>query len=194
MAQKHLLLVALSLCAVLAIGCNRTSKSEVASSPFDDLREQTPSAAALRDLDSIEALAVANAWGRGEKGVTSFVDQQKISFKFSGGESVTVPLPADKMVVAIAPFVENTHPCDIHYMSGCQGEMVGVQVQVTGRAKDGTLVVDDTFTTLDNGFIELWLPRSLEIDLELAADGKRASQTIGTFDDSNTCITTIKLL
>ncbi len=107
---------------------------------------------------------------------------------------MTIPLPDDKMVVAIAPFVESTHPCEIHYMSGCQGEMVGVQVRVTGRAKDGTLLVDDTFTTMDNGFIELWLPRSLEIDLIVEANGKRASETIGTFDDSNTCITTIKLL
>jgi hypothetical protein len=148
----------------------------------------------LKGIDSIEALAIANAWGRGEKGVTSFVNQQLISFEFSGGESVTIPLPDDKMVVAIAPFVESTHPCEIHYMSGCQGEMVGVQVRVTGRAKDGTLLVDDTFTTMDNGFIELWLPRSLEIDLIVEANGKRASETIGTFDDSNTCITTIKLL
>ena len=194
MAQKIILLVALAFCTVLAIGCNSNSKSDVASSPFDELRAQTPSAAALKGLDSIDALAVANAWGRGEKGVTSFVNQQLISFEFSGGDTVTIPLPEDKMVVAIAPFVESTHPCEIHYMSGCQGEMVGVQVQVTGRTKDGTLLVDDTFTTMDNGFIELWLPRSLEIDLEVEANGKRANETIGTFDDSNTCITTIKLL
>ena len=194
MAQHRTLLVALAVCTILAIGCNRNSSSEVASSTFDDLKNQTPSAAELKDLDFMEALAVANAWGRGEKGVTSFVDQRKISFEFSGGESVTVPLPLDKMVVAIAPFIEDTHPCEIHYMSGCQGEMVGVPVQVTGRAKDGTLLVDDTFTTMDNGFIELWLPRSLEIDLEIEAEGKRATETIGTFDDSNTCITTIRLL
>ena len=88
------------------------------------------------------------------------------------------------MVVAVAPYIDETHPCETPYLSGCQGELVGVPVDV----------VDDTVRTMANGFIELWLPRDIEVSISLAARGKLVDGTIGTFTDSRTCITTLQLL
>ena len=72
--------------------------------------------------------------------------------------------------------------------------MVNVPVKVYGRTEDGLVVVDKTISTLDNGFIELWLARDLEIILTLEVDGRRATTTITTNRGSNTCITTMQLL
>ena len=98
------------------------------------------------------------------------------------------------MVVAIAPYLTSTHPCENHYMSGCQGELSNVPVKVYGKTKDGLVVVDKTMTTMDNGFLELWLARDLEIDLTIEMNGKRSTRTITTDKNSNTCITTMQLL
>lgn len=96
--------------------------------------------------------------------------------------------------MALAPYITKTHPCEVHYMSGCQGEMVVAAVNVTVRAADGSMVLDQTMTTLPNGFIELWLPRDQEYRLTVGSGDKKAEGTIGTFADSNTCVTTYQLM
>src|SRR5690606_37552337 len=34
-------------------------------------------------------------------------------------------LPEDEFFVSIAPFINETHPCTNHSLTGCQGELVG---------------------------------------------------------------------
>jgi len=67
-------------------------------------------------------------------------------------------------------------------------------MKMIGTTADGLVVVDTTVTTLDNGFFELWLSRDLAIDLSMEYDGRRTVQRITTNKDSNTCMTTMKLL
>jgi hypothetical protein len=47
--------------------------------------------------------------------------------------------------------------------------------------------------TMSNGFIELWFPRDLEIDLTIVYKEKETRGMITTYSDSNTCITTFQL-
>ncbi len=149
---------------------------------------------ALDGLDARAAMAMANRWGPSTKGVKSFVDTLQVSFAFDNGRKVSIPLPKDQMVVAIAPYLTRTHPCEVHYMSGCQGELADVPVKVKATAGDGTVLVDRTVTTMANGFFELWLPRNQEVRLSVEALGKSAEGTITTYPSSNTCITTLQLL
>ncbi len=79
--------------------------------------------------------------------VTSVVTTQAVNFEFPSGDSASVRLTPDEMFVAIAPYIDQTHRCEIHYMSGCQGELVDVPVDVVARLADGTVVVDDTMRT-----------------------------------------------
>jgi hypothetical protein len=53
--------------------------------------------------------------------------------------------------------------------------------------------VDEDTTMLPNGFIDLWLPRDLQVDLTLKARGLQAIVRVGTSDTDITCITTPKL-
>ncbi len=148
---------------------------------------------ALKGSDAVRAMELANAWGAQGFPVQSFVTPQAVHFRFSNGQQAQVPLPADRMVVAIAPYITRTHPCKVHYMSSCQGELVQIPVRVVVSSTEGKEVFRGTLQTLENGFLELWLPRNQIYRLSLEAMGRRASGLISTFNHSDTCITTLQL-
>ncbi len=152
-----------------------------------------PASYLLEGLDAKEALALANRWQEGKSDVESFVTTEHIQFNFTDGDRVTINLPEDRLVVAIAPYKEKTHSCKVHYMSGCQGELINFPVKVTARQLDGTVLIDKNMQTMSNGFIELWLPRDLEIRLTIDSHKGWSEGIIKTFSDSNTCITTFQL-
>jgi hypothetical protein len=150
-----------------------------------------PSPAALADLDAVAAVELANAWKGAD--VTSFATPQAVHFVFAGGQEVVVPLPADVMLVSVAPYLARTHPCATHYMSGCQGELAGASFHVRAVAEDGSVLIDEVRTAGANGFLDLWLPRGQQVELTFEVDGYRAVGVVSTAADSPTCITTLQL-
>src|SRR5699024_11690022 len=75
---------------------------------------------------------------------------------------------SDEFFVSIAPFVETTHPCTNHSLTGCQGELVEKEFDVYIEDEEGNVVVDETMTSLKNGFIDfLMKSRSEEHTSEL---------------------------
>lgn len=109
------------------------------------------------------------------------------------GKETTFDLPNDEFFVSIAPFVEITHPCAIHSLTGCQGELVEKDFDVYIQDEDGNVVIDETMTSLENGFIDLWLPRDKNFQVKITRDGKTVESNISTFEGDNTCITTMQL-
>ena len=82
-------------------------------------------------------------------------------------------LPEDQFYVSIAPYVDQTHECYYHNLASCQGELVGEDLDVTITSDDGEVLVDETVTTYDNGFVGFWLPRDIEGTIEVEFDGSR---------------------
>jgi hypothetical protein len=78
-------------------------------------------------------------------------------------------------------------------MSSCQGELPEKALYVTAVDQNGNLLVNQTVTTLRNGFFELWLPRERIIDLKIQGFNRVAKGIITTFDASKTCVTTFRL-
>ncbi|MBM4761548.1 hypothetical protein GNT69_04485 [Bacillus sp. B15-48] len=78
-------------------------------------------------------------------------------------------------------------------MTGCQGEMVEEQFNVLIEDSEGNIIIDETLTTLANGFIDLWLPRDETYSVKIEQDGKAAELEISTFEGDDTCITTMQL-
>ena len=78
-------------------------------------------------------------------------------------------------------------------MSSCQGELAEKSFQVSAVDLDGNLLVNETVTTLRNGFFELWLPRKRIIDLKIQGLNRTAQGKISTFDNGKTCVTTFRL-
>lgn len=154
--------------------------------------QASPIPASLEGLTPKQALAKANQW-RGMGGLQSFVTSEAVVFKFPSGQQKRIALPAQQMMIAIAPYINQTHPCNTHYMSGCQGELVGQAVNVLVKNSAGKTVLKRTMRTLSNGFLELWLDRNQTYQVTLNTKGKRVSGTLNTRAGSDTCITTLRL-
>ncbi|MHA6533599.1 CueP family metal-binding protein [Paenibacillus sp. BAC0078] len=112
----------------------------------------------------------------------------------NAGNSSTYDLPADEFFVSIAPYLDKTHPCATHNLVGCQGEMVGQEFSVTIEDSEGNSVLDKkTMKSQPNGFIDLWLPRDKTYHVTIEQDGKKAESELSTFEDNDTCVTTMQL-
>lgn len=124
----------------------------------------------------------------------SITSEQLIVTDNDGNEEAVYDLPEDEFFVSIAPFVQQTHPCEIHSLTGCQGEMVQEEFDVYIETAEGNVVIDETMQTEENGFIDLWLPRDETYTVEIRQDGKEVTSEISTFEDDFTCITTMQLI
>ncbi|HLR43300.1 MAG TPA: CueP family metal-binding protein [Pseudogracilibacillus sp.] len=112
----------------------------------------------------------------------------------SEDETETVyPLPEDEFFVSIAPFINETHPCKDHSLTGCQGELVQESFDVTIEDETGNIVLEDTIQTEKNGFFDLWLPRDQTYNIKMEHDGKNVDAAFSTFEEDGTCITTMQL-
>jgi hypothetical protein len=78
-------------------------------------------------------------------------------------------------------------------MSSCQGELAKKDFSVKAVDEGGSVLIDETVSTMRNGFFELWLPRDRRIGLEIRGLGRKAKGGIETFSKSKTCITTFRL-
>jgi hypothetical protein len=68
-----------------------------------------PAEAKLNNIDAIQAMAIANQWKWSKKDIKSYVTPREVVFKFSNGKVKKIPLPKEKMLVAVAPYVNRTH-------------------------------------------------------------------------------------
>ncbi|MFD1926942.1 CueP family metal-binding protein [Sporosarcina siberiensis] len=108
-------------------------------------------------------------------------------------EVTTYDLPEDEFFVSIAPFINATHPCDIHSLTGCQGELVEEEFNVLIKDSEGNVIFDEKKKTEANGFIDLWLPRDDRFSVIITQGDRETASEISTFDGDNTCITTMQL-
>jgi hypothetical protein len=74
---------------------------------FQDIKK--PADINFEKIDAVEAMAIANEWKWSQKDVKSFVNAREVVFKFSDGKEQKIPLPEEKMIVAVAPYLRKTH-------------------------------------------------------------------------------------
>src|SRR5690625_1726459 len=60
------------------------------------------------------------------------------------------PLPQDEFFVSIAPYIDETHPCTNHSLTGCQGELVEKEFDIFIEDTEGNVVIEDTIKTEEN--------------------------------------------
>jgi len=63
----------------------------------------------LNNVDATQAMAIANQWKWSKKEVKSFITPREVVFKFSNGTVKRIPLPEERMLVAVAPYIKRTH-------------------------------------------------------------------------------------
>jgi hypothetical protein len=76
---------------------------------FPACTAQSSDEARLNNVDAIQAMAIANEWNWSKKEIKSFVTPREVVFEFSKDKVKRIPLPSEKMLVAVAPFINRTH-------------------------------------------------------------------------------------
>ncbi|MGI8471190.1 copper-binding periplasmic metallochaperone CueP [Pectobacterium brasiliense] len=109
-----------------------------------------------------------------------------------GQQQYSYPL-GNKFYLSFAPYIQQTHPCFNHSLSGCQGELTNTAFDVKITDKAGNVIVQKTLSSHQNGFVGVWLPRNIEGTINVTYQGRVASSPFATYDDSQTCMTTLPL-
>jgi hypothetical protein len=65
--------------------------------------------AVLKNVDAIQAMAIANEWKWSKKEVKSYVTAREVVFELTKSKVKKIPLPEEKMLVAVAPYINKTH-------------------------------------------------------------------------------------
>ncbi len=65
--------------------------------------------AVLKGVDAKTALKIANQWKWTKKEIKSYVNTREVVFKFPDGKIKKIPLPDNEIMVAVAPYIKNTH-------------------------------------------------------------------------------------
>ncbi|WP_040948997.1 CueP family metal-binding protein [Gorillibacterium massiliense] len=129
-----------------------------------------------------------------QKAKSASITSNQLIVTRSGSRSVTYELPTNEFFLSIAPYVEKTHPCATHNLVSCRGEMVNEEFKVFIEDIEGNVLIDRSMKSQENGFIDLWLPRDKKYNVTVEQNGKIAKSEISTFDNDDTCITTMHLV
>jgi hypothetical protein len=107
---------------------------------------------------------------------------------------VKMELPSELFYLSIAPYINQTHPCGIHNLVTCKGELQNQEfnVVVTDK-KTNEVIFDDQIKTASNGFLGIWLPKNIEGFITVSNSNLTASTIISTHENDNTCLTTLQL-
>lgn len=109
-----------------------------------------------------------------------------------GQQQFSFPL-GDKFYLSFAPYINQTHPCFNHSLSGCRGELANTPFDVKITDKTGNIILQDKLTSYQNGFIGVWLPRNTEGTIEVSYQGLKATSPFATQVENQTCMTTLQL-
>lgn len=95
--------------------------------------------------------------------------------------------------VAVAPYVDTTHPCTYHAKGSCQAELKNTELRFWLRSTDGAVNRAGIVRTGADGFVEWWLPHNKSYVVTFAYQGLRGTDRFGTFPKDRTCVTTTQL-
>ncbi|KWX77770.1 CueP family metal-binding protein [Paenibacillus jilunlii] len=193
--MRNKVLAAAGIVVVIAMGTymlagtndsKETGKSDTAS-------VETDAQSIKMDTQGLKQMVQSYSM-RTAKAESASISSTQLIVKESDGKSAAYALPADEFFVSIAPYVDQTHPCATHSLTGCQGEMVEEAFNVSVTDADGKVIMDnETVKSQPNGFIDLWLPRDQTYQVTIEHDGKQAESEISTFEQDDTCVTTMQL-
>ncbi|WP_400245755.1 CueP family metal-binding protein [Niallia sp. JL1B1071] len=144
--------------------------------------------------DSIDVKQLVQDYSSGKKSAAAAsISSDTLTVSTLENKELNYHLPKDEFFVSVAPYLIDTHPCAIHNLAGCRGELANKEFAVYIEDRDGNVYVDERLKSQPNGFIDLWLPRNKDYQLTITYNGKTAKTDFTTFKDDNTCITTLPL-
>ena len=143
----------------------------------------------LQDLDITELVLVMDQTTYDLTQINAGITGKELIITDEIGE-FRFALPNDLYYLSFAPYINETHPCANHNLVTCRAELPNQTFDVTITKLDGTVIVNESLTSFDNGFIGIWLEKDIEATIEVQLNGLVASSYISTFETSETCLTT----
>lgn len=175
MKLKHFIVIALTFLALVACSANEDNA-------FEENEEKN-----IKELVNDYSL-------RNIKDQSASITSHELIATDRNGNKASYDLPKEEFFVSIAPYIEQIHPWQIHNLTGCQGELVNKEFDVYIEDIEGNVLVDEKLKSQSNGFIDIWLPRDKEYRIEIKYDDKKVESEFSTFENDNTCITTMQLM
>lgn len=111
----------------------------------------------------------------------------------SGDQELSLEIPEDRFYLSVAPYVDQTHECFNHSLTTCKGQLASRDLRVQVVDDTDKVLVDETRTTFENGFLGLWLPRQIDARLRVTYADQVGEVDFSTDDDAPTCLTTLQL-
>ncbi|MFK5883520.1 MAG: CueP family metal-binding protein [Candidatus Izemoplasma sp.] len=108
-------------------------------------------------------------------------------------KNISLEMPKDEFYISVAPYIDMTHECFFHSPTECRAELSNESFYITLIDLEGNIVLDSYYESLNNGFIDFWLPRDIEGVLSITYGDLTSVKMISTFSGDATCETTFKL-
>ncbi|WP_119696182.1 CueP family metal-binding protein [Microbacterium halotolerans] len=186
----------LAVAALALSGCAAASDAEPATT---DGKTSDSVLLTDHDLDGLDAAQVIERLdtmpvAERPAGLIASVLPDELVLTDDQDREVRMPMPEDEVYVAVAPYREQTHECHFHSLTTCLGELRDADLLVTLTDESGDVLVDETRSSYDNGFVGFWVPRGVEATVTVTYEGSTGSATISTSEpDDATCITGLQL-
>lgn len=151
----------------------------------------------LTDLDAAQVIERLDTMPVAERpaGLLASVQPDTLILRDDSDREARLPMPDDEVYVSVAPFREQTHECHFHSLTTCLGELSDAEIRLTLTGDDGAVLIDETRTTYDNGFVGIWVPRGIDASLTVEHAGRTGTVPVTTRTEQDaTCITTLQLL
>lgn len=150
---------------------------------------------ATKDEQTVDVKQLVQDYSMGKiQNQSASITSHQLIVMGSDKSQVAYDLPGEEFFVSIAPYIKETHPCAIHSLTGCRGEMANEAFQVYIEDEAGNVVLDEPMKSYANGFLDLWLPRNQTYHVEITHGGKTQTEVISTYEGDDTCITTMQLI
>jgi len=111
----------------------------------------------------------------------------------ANGQSVKVDLPSDMFYLSFVPYINTTHPCGIHNLISCRGELKQEEFHVLISDDLGNIIIDEYMESFANGFLGVWIPSNMNGTIFITYQGLIATTLISSFSGDYTCLTTLEL-
>lgn len=142
----------------------------------------------LIGLDVTEIVTKLDIITNEDKGFKSSISATKLTISENGVE-LAYKVPNDLFYLSFAPYINSTHPCGTHSLATCRSELKNETFYITIKDSNGDLILQKEVTSMDNGFIGLWLPRDIEGTLQVEYNEMYIESEISTFSTDDTCLT-----
>lgn len=180
----------LSVAAIIGLsGCtNETGQTNVKNEKVTNEQKEGKENQSVNVKQLVHDFSVSDM-----KDQSASITSTQLIVKNANGTKSTYDLPRDEFFVSIAPYVNQTHPCDTHSLTGCQGELKNEKFNVHIEDEKGNVIVNNVLSSNSRGFIDFWLPRDKAYSISITQNKKTAHSKFSTFEKDNTCITSMQL-